>query len=317
MRKKALILIVLFILFSVTPLAVADNQEYVVKKGDTVFSIAEKMQIAPDSIIIMNNLGPAPLVKGQVLTVPESDDVVVKPSGDGIVSASGQMKINGKTYSIGKSITTDSFANPCGEITINGNVVFRLRGSSGSYDMQERVDIVYERMMELAQSGFNPDDILPMRDNDSWAVVVGDKHIVNIDTASMQANNLGEGELAFAWANLLRESMDVAPLELEELDLNAMATYYDDGSHTASGEAFLPDAISAAHRTLPFGTKVLVSDLKTKKSVVVRVNDRGPYVDRYEIDLSRGAASALGSISRGIFNVRMYVLRFDRENYDQ
>ena len=72
------------------------------------------------------------------------------------------------------------------------------------------------------------------------------------------------------------------------------ASFYSYDQPTASGERFNPGALTAAHRTLPFGTKVRVTDVKSRKSVVVRINDRGPFIKGRIIDLSKGAAGALG-----------------------
>ena len=90
------------------------------------------------------------------------------------------------------------------------------------------------------------------------------------------------------------------------------ATYYGrrfHGRRTASGERFDMNAMTAAHRTLPFGTRVRVTDLSTGRNVVVRINDRGPFGDRGRIlDLSQGAARALGFLRRGRARVRLEVV---------
>src|SRR5262245_41506287 len=72
------------------------------------------------------------------------------------------------------------------------------------------------------------------------------------------------------------------------------ASWYHEGSRTANGERYRPDGISAAHRTLPFGTRVEVRNQRTGRSIVVRINDRGPFIRGRIIDLSRGAQRALG-----------------------
>jgi rare lipoprotein A len=72
------------------------------------------------------------------------------------------------------------------------------------------------------------------------------------------------------------------------------ASWYEDGARTANGEKFKPEAMTAAHRTLPLGTVVKVVEPETDRSVVVRLNDRGPFVRGRVLDLSRGAARALG-----------------------
>lgn len=72
------------------------------------------------------------------------------------------------------------------------------------------------------------------------------------------------------------------------------ASWYHEGSRTANGERYKPDGISAAHRTLPFGTRVKVTHKSSGRSVVVRINDRGPFIRGRIIDLSRGAKRVLG-----------------------
>lgn len=91
---------------------------------------------------------------------------------------------------------------------------------------------------------------------------------------------------------------------------SGQASWYgsEAGSKTASGERYNPSGLTAAHRTLPFGTKVKVTSLKTGKTVVVRINDRGPFIRRRIIDVSAGAAEAIGIKSDGVGQVRMDVL---------
>jgi rare lipoprotein A len=81
------------------------------------------------------------------------------------------------------------------------------------------------------------------------------------------------------------------------------------GHHTASGERFNPTDLTAAHRTLPFGTMVRVVDVNTGRSVVVRINDRGVLFADRVIDLSSGAANALGILRAGVAKVRLEILK--------
>lgn len=87
-----------------------------------------------------------------------------------------------------------------------------------------------------------------------------------------------------------------------------VASFYREGQQTASGEKFDGRELTAAHRTLPFGTKLRVTDVKTGRSVVVRVNDRGPYVRGRIVDVSYSAARSLGMIGKGVANVRLDVV---------
>jgi peptidoglycan lytic transglycosylase len=80
------------------------------------------------------------------------------------------------------------------------------------------------------------------------------------------------------------------------------------GKKTASGEPYDMTEMTAAHRSLPLGTRVRVTNLANERSVVVRVNDRGPFVDGRLIDVSHAAARALGALGAGVFKVRLEVL---------
>jgi rare lipoprotein A len=86
------------------------------------------------------------------------------------------------------------------------------------------------------------------------------------------------------------------------------ASWYAMTSKTASGERCNPNALTAAHRSLPFGTKVKVENLRNGRTVVVRINDRGPYSGGRIIDLTRAAAHKLGFVSAGTTQVRLTVL---------
>jgi len=90
-----------------------------------------------------------------------------------------------------------------------------------------------------------------------------------------------------------------------------IASYYHDSLHgnkTASGQVYDKNKISAAHKRLPLGSKVRVTDTKTGRSIVVHINDRGPFIKGRIIDLSRRAAKDLGIIKRGITPVKVEVL---------
>ncbi|MBI5499864.1 MAG: septal ring lytic transglycosylase RlpA family protein [Deltaproteobacteria bacterium] len=115
---------------------------------------------------------------------------------------------------------------------------------------------------------------------------------------------------ALAWAC---GSAAAAPVHPEVgASQEGKATWYSDslaGHATASGETYDPDELTAAHRTLPFGTRVRVTRLDTERSVEVRINDRGPFGRRDRIlDLSRAAAEALDMIQAGVVRVRLEVL---------
>jgi rare lipoprotein A len=108
--------------------------------------------------------------------------------------------------------------------------------------------------------------------------------------------------------------LDNLPAEVGggQLRLASAASWYGPGfagNRTSSGEVFNPGAMTAAHPYLPFGTRVRVTNRVNGKSVVVRINDRGPFVGGRAIDLSQGAAGRIGMISTGVVPVLIEVLR--------
>jgi rare lipoprotein A len=90
---------------------------------------------------------------------------------------------------------------------------------------------------------------------------------------------------------------------------HGIASFYSDDQQTANGEKFNPKALTAAHRTLPFGTRLRVTNMATGRSVTVRVNDRGPYVPGRVVDVSYSAAESLGIVGRGIAKVKLDVVQ--------
>ena len=92
-----------------------------------------------------------------------------------------------------------------------------------------------------------------------------------------------------------------------KLPSSGVASFYTD-TRTASGEKFNPEELTAAHPTLPFGTKLRVTNAVTGRSVTVRVNDRGPYVHGRVVDVTHSAAQALGMVGSGIAKVKLDVV---------
>ena len=93
---------------------------------------------------------------------------------------------------------------------------------------------------------------------------------------------------------------------------NGQASWYGPGfygNRTANGEVLRPGTLTAAHRTLPFGTMVRVTNLWNGRSAVVRINDRGPFHGNRVIDLAHGAARELGVVASGVASVKLEVLQ--------
>ena len=209
------------------------------------------------------------------------------------------------------------------DIVLNGHVVLRMRCPNGGISPGERAACVVERLNEALKTA-SAEDIKPAVTRGSLAVVVGQRHVVTVDPENAKANNSSCYELALKWANNMRLALGGSPVlrcdggHLVSLDAVrsygvsvARASWYGgrwNGRLTANGEIYDEMSLTAAHRTLPFGSIVRVTNLLSGKQVVVRINNRGPYIAGREIDLSRAAAEAIGLIRAGVGDVAIEVI---------
>ena len=148
-----------------------------------------------------------------------------------------------------------------------------------------------------------------------------DSESVSTQPASSEASTDAEPLKATLTPKDIRETPEITPAPPEPKVktvpdvvriITGEASWYGPGfygNRTASGEIYRPGTMTAAHRTLPFGTKVRVTNLWNGRTAVIRINDRGPFVGHRVIDLGHGAASSLGLTASGIAQVRLEVLR--------
>lgn len=205
-----------------------------------------------------------------------------------------------------------------------------------SYDRDQETDPVWRasslaaRLNQLARNNVDPNRITVKWENgDRYLIQANGEDLVDINAKTILPDTTSDDRLdALQATNRLRRLLGNAPpLEAVagqpqaeppalsfgpmQVRLSGWASWYGpgfDGNLSASGEPFNQYALTAAHRFLPFGTLVLVRNLDNGRSVVVRINDRGPYVGDRLIDLSLGAASVLGMISSGVAPVEIEVI---------
>lgn len=206
-----------------------------------------------------------------------------------------------------------------GEVVIHRRVVLRIRTSAGGIKPFDRAVVVAHRLAECLGDGYQSGTIFPDAQNGSIIVSWQGRLVVTVDSAHAGLNNTNEHALAKVWANNIRHALGSQAVPREYVMQNGdevatafcVASWYGGEFHgrpTANGETFDRQGFTAAHRYLPFGTKVQVTNLHNGKSVMVTINDRGPYVAGRAIDLSSGAASAIGLKEQGIGNVKLEVM---------
>ncbi|MEH2290779.1 septal ring lytic transglycosylase RlpA family protein [Nostoc sp.] len=178
---------------------------------------------------------------------------------------------------------------------------------------------------------------LPVQeDGDRYVIKINDEELVEINQGTRLAGTTNDlAQDALQATNRLRRLLGNAsplkeianlpvrlPVSIPKLPqqiavgviratLIGMASYYGydgSGNRTASGQRFNPEEMTAAHRSLPFGTQVRVTNTRNGRSVVLRINDRGPYIRGRIIDVSAGAARILGMMGSGVAPVNIEVL---------
>lgn len=197
---------------------------------------------------------------------------------------------------------------------------------------KDRAFLLAQQIQRLIrQADFESEAIAPSRslsqpteDSNDFLVTAGDQPLFSIDEAMAEDIGYSKEWAAVAWANNLRIALEADPLSVGDaqmtlqnlqpsaLDLSGEASWYGPYFHgrpTANGETYNQNELSVAHKSLPFGTQLKVRNLTNDKTVVVRVNDRGPYVGDRSLDLSKAAAECLGSDQTGVIPYEAVILQ--------
>lgn len=171
---------------------------------------------------------------------------------------------------------------------------------------------------------FDPTQLQPAMVNGMPALKAGTRTILAIDKKLGAGLKSNRELLAIEWINNLRIALETPPLTLVEAQakmhqlvetqekIEGMASWYGpyfEGRLTATGETFRQNELTAAHPSLPFDTYLKVTNLHTKNTVIVRVNDRGPYVGDRALDLSREAARCINSVDAGVVPIEAVIMQ--------
>lgn len=215
-------------------------------------------------------------------------------------------------------------SNEFGSVSINGKELVCFRGQAGAGVAADKAEDLAGHLQDLLEDHkFNADELMPARAGTMATLQVEGNTVLSFDPASTTESQTSGREAGFKMANAIRNACDVASLPISFLKMtdtrkeglagcfSGQASWYGPhfhGKKTSDGSRFDQEKLTAAHRSLPFGTRLLVMNRKTGQSCVVKVNDRGPFIGDRVIDLSKGAARQLKMLSSGVAMVDCLVL---------
>ena len=254
-----------------------------------------------------------------VVTYIESDEATKSASESG--QNNTQTKEKSETKGATKNISSSTAASADNLLTSNNPI--------------ERATAAAAMINQLNRDGLDASKIIPAWNNGDYVIKLGDRATLKFDQQAILPDSLqNQTEDVLESANLLRRLLgganpvsEVANAPKPKFAANSafrpalnnqivgvmsgMASWYGpgfDGNYSASGEIFNANDLTAAHPSLPFGTLVRVVNMDNGQSVVVRINDRGPYAEGRIIDMSAGAANMIGLVASGVAPVRLEVL---------
>jgi rare lipoprotein A len=240
-----------------------------------------------------------------------------------------------KVASIQNRTLPSSQANPQANLQANAASAQPEADATDPHDPMWRATAIAARLNQLHRDNVDASTITAVWDEQQhcYMIKAGKDSLVQMTADTILPNTTqNPAEDALQATNLIRRQVGNAPplqsvtgapserspqsgaqisLGSVRLSVSGMASWYGpgfDGASSASGETFNQNALTAAHRDLPFGTQVRVTNMDNGISVVVRINDRGPYSGDRIIDLSRGAAAVIGLVQSGVAPVKLEVL---------
>jgi Lytic transglycolase len=204
------------------------------------------------------------------------------------------------------------------QIWIHDTPIGEVKTAESAYQIAAKL----RRLMQL--SSLQPARLKPLLGDSFAAGGHGNEILFVVDQAMLVNQSANPALLASQWINNLRVAFGEAPMALADVQMiayglqetrrriNGTASWYGPyfhGRQTATGEIFNQYELTAAHPSLPFGTYLKVRNLHNDKTIVVRINDRGPYVGDRSLDLSYAAAQCLGSETVGVISYEATILK--------
>lgn len=257
-----------------------------------------RVAVAPSVTVVQTSPSP----QATAVKSAESKAGADKPS---LVGVFKQCISLGQAHTVRDNPRTTGF-----QVRVKGQAIAELPTQAGAAKLARRLREVLET------PGFNPLTLQPTRVEGLPAGKAGQRSLLFTIDPVLEQNLRRSGDLvAIDWINNLRTVLGVAPLPLVQAQaqlysladtkrsLSGTASWYGPYFHnrlTAAGERFDQNDLTAAHPSLPFDTYLKVTNQKSGNSVIVRINDRGPYVGKRSLDLSRQAARCIDSETAGV-----------------
>jgi rare lipoprotein A (peptidoglycan hydrolase) len=215
-------------------------------------------------------------------------------------------------------------------VYINNKEVVRYNYSAGGFSPEARTKILVNRLQQFLSQNGNPKDIVPGKENNCSVGRAGNNILFTADKMNAEVLGLSPEGLSIYWVNNIREALntpkivrgnsfiasrgDVSALFATKYlgkEETGIASWYGGifhGRKSADGSVYNKYEFTAAHKTLPFGSLVKVTNLNNSKSCIVKITDRGPFVKGRIIDLSRAAAQEIGVLSSGVSRVKLEII---------
>jgi 3D (Asp-Asp-Asp) domain-containing protein len=188
-----------------------------------------------------------------------------------------------------------NFSLTSSEVFFQDRLVFEIPAFAGNPSSQQRVSFIENRLLRLASAGIPLSEIQLVNENGRIEACCRKATIFFVTEEDGRHYEILPEELARKWLKQVEVSLKLTNAEVATT-LDGMASWYGHkfhGRRTASGTTFDMNELTAAHKTLPFGSEVMVTNIHNGLSVLVKINDRGPFIKGRIIDLSRAAAQVI------------------------
>jgi rare lipoprotein A len=262
------------------------------------------------------------------VTPAMSEVVVVKARRESALSSEADMSSQGRGFwrcpmPLKATTSTQVVSAEKAQIWVRGCFVAELPTESQAKAMARN----WQKVLHIAGVDFS--QLEPAMINGMPGGRLNDRVLFTVPTQLASKLNASSEQLAINWVNNLRIALNRAPLSQAQAQarlrrlvetgevISGLASWYGpyfDGNLTATGEIFNQDELTAAHLYLPFNTYLRVTNLENGKSVIVRINDRGPYLEDRVLDLSREAARRLNAENTGVVPIEAVVMKPESVN---